>query len=55
MAAFIDWDKRGLYSINDLTEAEVEALWNAIDVATLPDKRVLHHLKKELDGALVPF
>ena len=55
MAAFVDWDKRGLYSINDLTEAEAEALCDAIDAANLPERQTLYHLRRRLAEALVPF
>ena len=55
MASFVDRDNRGLFSINDLTLEEVDALWCAIDTAALPERRELHRLKNQLTDALVPF
>ena len=45
---YVDKDNRKLYSIQDLTLAELQALRNAIGCAHLPDKRVLDRLKRHL-------
>lgn len=48
MASFVDCDRRGLYSINDLTREEVVATISAIECAPLPDKRLLERVKVQL-------
>lgn len=55
MASFVDWDKRGLYSINDLTEAEVLAIADAIETAHLPNKRLVDGLVTKIRLATMPF
>ena len=48
MASFVDCDRRGLYSINDLTREEILATISVIECAPLPDKRLLERVKVQL-------
>lgn len=49
MAAFIDFDSRGLFVINDLTLEELQALARAIGHADLPDRGTLERMRKMLE------